>query len=70
MATGHSLEEAAAELGVALNTARKHLKVVFGKTETHRQDELVALLNKLQWPYIPTIAGAVHFGWKLMRKET
>lgn len=46
IATGRSVEEAAAELGVALETARNHLKALFSKTETHRQGELVALLNK------------------------
>jgi DNA-binding CsgD family transcriptional regulator len=53
IAAGRSLEEAAAELGVTLETARNHLKVVFGKTDTHRQGELVALINKLEWRSLP-----------------
>ncbi|MBR0827086.1 helix-turn-helix transcriptional regulator [Bradyrhizobium manausense] len=47
VANGASLEEAAAELGVALETARNHLKAIFAKTDTHRQGELIALLNKI-----------------------
>jgi DNA-binding CsgD family transcriptional regulator len=47
IATGSSVEEAAAELGVGSETMRKHLKAVFAKTDTHRQGELVALLGKL-----------------------
>jgi DNA-binding CsgD family transcriptional regulator len=50
MAAGTSLEEAAIELGMALETARSHLKATFNKTETHRQGELVALLNKASAP--------------------
>lgn len=48
IAGGSSLEQAAVELGVALETARNHLKAVFSKTDTHRQGELVALLNRLR----------------------
>ena len=47
IASGSSVEEAAAELGVGSETMRKHLKAVFAKTDTHRQGELVALLSKL-----------------------
>jgi len=43
---GRSLEAAAAELGIALQTARTHLKKVFAKTGTRRQSELVLLLLK------------------------
>ena len=39
-----SVEEAADALHIALGTARNQLKEIFGKTETHRQAELVALL--------------------------
>jgi DNA-binding CsgD family transcriptional regulator len=41
------LETAAIELGVTVETARNHLKAIFNRTGTHRQGELVALLNKL-----------------------
>lgn len=47
IASGSSVEKAAAELGVGSETMRKHLKAVFAKTDTHRQGELVALLGKL-----------------------
>jgi DNA-binding CsgD family transcriptional regulator len=47
IASGSSVEGAAAELGVGSETMRKHLKAVFAKTDTHRQGELVALLTKL-----------------------
>jgi DNA-binding CsgD family transcriptional regulator len=47
LATGSSMETAAAELGVTVETARSHLKAIFNRTGTHRQGELVALLNRL-----------------------
>ena len=47
LASGTSLEDAAAELHISRETARSQLKVVFAKTGTHRQSELVALLARL-----------------------
>jgi len=47
MASGVSLEQAAHQLGLALETVRNQLKAIFSKTETHRQAELVALLLRL-----------------------
>lgn len=44
LAEGHSLEEAAAQRGVTINTARSHLKHVFAKTNTNRQGALVRLV--------------------------
>lgn len=41
---GASLETAAEQLGMRVQTARVHLKRVFGKTETRRQGELIRLL--------------------------
>lgn len=41
---GRSLEEASAELHIAKETARKHLRSIFEKTDTCRQSELVRLL--------------------------
>jgi DNA-binding CsgD family transcriptional regulator len=41
---GASLETAAQQLGMRLQTARVHLKRIFGKTETGRQGELIRLL--------------------------
>ena len=44
LATGASLEEAAARLGLRLETVRSRLKVIFQKTDTHRQADLVRLI--------------------------
>jgi DNA-binding CsgD family transcriptional regulator len=44
MAQGERLDEAAAAMGVSVNTARTHLKRVFAKTGTRRQAGLVRLL--------------------------
>jgi DNA-binding CsgD family transcriptional regulator len=44
LAADCSLEEAAAELGVAVGTVRTRLKSIFSKTDTHRQASLVRLL--------------------------
>jgi len=52
LSQGMSLEEAATARGVAINTARSHLKRVFSKTDTRRQGELVRLV----------LAGVASFG--------
>lgn len=44
LAQGLSLEEAARERGVTMNTVRSQLKQVFAKTDTKRQGELVRLV--------------------------
>jgi DNA-binding CsgD family transcriptional regulator len=41
---GLDLREAAAQLDISMNTARTHLRLIFEKTDTHRQGELVYLL--------------------------
>lgn len=41
---GESVEEAAGELDVSLNTARTHVKRLFEKTDTHRHRELLRVL--------------------------
>jgi DNA-binding CsgD family transcriptional regulator len=41
---GSSLQEHARENGVAVMTVRNQLQSIFGKTSTHRQAELIALL--------------------------
>jgi DNA-binding CsgD family transcriptional regulator len=46
LAAGHSLDEAAARLAIARETARVHLRRVFDKTETRRQGELIAVLQR------------------------
>lgn len=45
---GHSVESAAATLGIAVPTARTHLHRLFEKTGSTRQSELVALLAELR----------------------
>jgi hypothetical protein len=45
---GLNPERAAEELGISKATARHQLKAIFGKTATHRQSELVALLSRFQ----------------------
>lgn len=44
---GALLAEAAANLDIAYNTARSHLRAIFAKTGTHRQVQLVALLRAI-----------------------
>jgi DNA-binding CsgD family transcriptional regulator len=50
LGSGESLEEAADGLGITKETARSHLKAVFGKTGAHRQSELVALVGRMAAP--------------------
>lgn len=47
LVAGLSLQEIAADGGVALDTVRSHLRALFAKTETHRQPDLVRLLLTL-----------------------
>lgn len=47
MQMGRSLKDAASELGIAHNTARNHLKSIFGKLGVNRQTDLVRLLTML-----------------------
>ena len=44
LSAGATLEEAAQQRGISLNTARSHLKHAFAKTGTKRQGELVRLI--------------------------
>ena len=44
---GHSLKEAVDMMGIASETARHRLKVIFQKTDTHKQSQLIALLGRL-----------------------
>jgi DNA-binding CsgD family transcriptional regulator len=43
---GKTVEHAAGEHAITINTARTHLRHVLGKTGTNRQAELVALINR------------------------
>ena len=47
---GRTLEDHADEAGLSPHTVRSTLKSVFGKTETHRQSELVALILRMAPP--------------------
>jgi DNA-binding CsgD family transcriptional regulator len=48
IAEGVSPEQAAETLRISRLTVRNQLKAIFGKTDTHRQSELVALLSPLK----------------------
>jgi DNA-binding CsgD family transcriptional regulator len=50
LARGERLEAAATALRISREHARQRLKVIFDKTSTHRQAELVALLARLRGP--------------------
>lgn len=45
---GETVERAAEQLDISAHTARTQLKAVFGKTDTHRQAELAALVTRLR----------------------
>lgn len=50
LTNGLTLEKAAQELGIRLNTARAHLRSIFSKTGVRRQSELVRIfLNSAAW---------------------
>ena len=48
LACGENLQDIADEFGITIGTARVQLKVIFSKTNTSRQAELVALLVRLR----------------------
>jgi len=48
LATGICIDQAAESMAISRAHARQRLKVIFHKTETHRQAELVALLSRLR----------------------
>ncbi len=60
LASGLSVDEIAGRLGIGANTARTHLKSIFGKTVTRRQGELIRLLlsNPTPGPGRPASWGA------------
>jgi len=47
LVTGADLRDVAEGAGLTYESARTHLKSVLSKTDTHRQGELVALLNRI-----------------------
>jgi DNA-binding CsgD family transcriptional regulator len=54
LASGMSLREAAADLGLKYGTVRSYLERIFRKTETRQQSQLVALLRSAQPLFPPT----------------
>jgi DNA-binding CsgD family transcriptional regulator len=50
LVTGHSVESAAAMLGVSLATARVHMRRLLAKTGSARQADLLLLLTRLHHP--------------------
>lgn len=46
LAQGMSVKEASERLCISIWTGRSHLRSIFQKTDTHRQGELIALLNQ------------------------
>lgn len=56
LADGKSLEQCSEVHGISLNTARSYLKIIFQKTGTSRQAELVALVKT-----IPVINGSTYY---------
>ena len=56
LSAGHSIESAAAKLGVQTTTARSQLKSVFRKTGVNRQQDLVRLITSLS--LTPRVASA------------
>jgi DNA-binding CsgD family transcriptional regulator len=46
---GENLRNAADQLGITYETARSRLKLIFAKTDLHRQAELVALMARMPW---------------------
>jgi DNA-binding CsgD family transcriptional regulator len=46
---GENLRWAADQVGISYETARSRLKVIFAKTDVHRQAELVALMARMAW---------------------
>jgi len=47
LGVGRSLQQIAHAQKVTIDTTRAHLRTVLAKTRTHRQAELVALVNRL-----------------------
>jgi DNA-binding CsgD family transcriptional regulator len=47
LADGHTLERAAERLGIRYETARTHLRRILSKTQTSRQAELAALIERV-----------------------
>lgn len=45
--TDCTVRDAADILEIAIDTVRQRLKVIFQKTDTHRQSELISLFNRL-----------------------
>jgi DNA-binding CsgD family transcriptional regulator len=59
LVAGRSLKETAAELGVAITTAKTHLDNIFQKTGVHRQAELMRLAARAASPARPPKSSLV-----------
>lgn len=57
IAEGHTLSEAAVQLGISRNTAKTHLNGAFEKTNTSSQVELCALVNRQLAAFDPVLAA-------------
>jgi len=58
LASGGRLDEVAESLGIKYETARTHLKRVFGKTGTDRQSDLIHLIQSSPALFRPNMTGA------------
>ena len=47
LVSGHTLEQAAGQAGLSIETVRTRVKTIFHKTDTHRQSELIRLVLAL-----------------------
>ena len=69
LATGCTLAEAAGWLRITTASARQYLKVIFQKTGTHRQSQLVrkvlAIPPAPKWRDQPTMNGSGQSAWQL-----
>jgi len=68
VANGHGLPHVAHALGITLNTAKTHLKAIYGKTGTDRQARLTRLILESAPPLVPG-AAALHPGAQESDKE-
>ena len=53
LSTGSGLHNAADQLGITINTAKSRLRVIFEKTGTHSQAQLVRVLLETATPGLP-----------------
>jgi DNA-binding CsgD family transcriptional regulator len=66
---GNDLQAVCGILGIATETARTQLKAVFGKTQTHRQSELVSLLSRFQSSGLDPVPRAERYASRSARAK-